>query len=811
MPNLPFSASPFALCHVRPEPVGRPASRASGNLLSRERAPRSGADVLTPHNIIASLRHLPSGMRRALWLLPLPLLLLTLAAGCSGERVLRVGLLASLTGADSIYGAGRNLTGQWLVDRENRRPDGCLRKNGIRVELHTRNVNMDPTLVPGLTRDLLENTGVAFLMGGEGYGGVISAPLAAERGVPLCVPMDGNDGSFIRPDGTRRFPHVFATMVPASRYFAGFYRLAARNGASRLAIVEAHAPGFDTLRWMGSGSAAEAVEAGLEVVFTGRIQYDLRNLTKDGELASIEPLFGELVAAQPDVLAFATIFACDSFVRLTRKWHWRPKGAIVFECLNKLHLLDPAMIDELRGVFVPAQWHRELVGREYTDEPDRNFASHFPFSPGSSAPPSAAQMYQTIKALFDAARPPLEWHTLVAPDMACYYALFAAACLTNSTDAEALRWGMHATHIPTFAGTLSFSRLGLNPVRGTATLQLVWSTEAAAPPGELALALDGAYRPFWPLPSFEELEENTRLMSRPSDLLVLIAYEIEVVLILLTAFLLRFLSHSRTIRAMSLPLSLAHLLGLLVLLQAVPLLAYTSNLAQCRARWLVLTLGVTLSTASLSLKLYRVARIYYVERDFIRRLITNRQLLSVLSLATSVSALAVALLTCLDGQTSLERHMPNPLDRSSYYYECSYSTPGPLIGGALCVAQMAAALVLAVHARDVPHTFSAAFGSIMSAYTGVILSVLFSLLPPLVADRTSSTGLRMGLILAFPAGNLALIYVYPIASALRGIEVDRWGGVTESERATTASSAERGVLGPNPTVETPQQRAAWRG
>lgn len=688
------------------------------------------------------------------------------------ERVLKVGMIASLEGALAPYGRGRVITGNWMLEEENSRPDGCIRRHGIRMELHTRDVRTRQDLVHEATRELIHDVGVSYLMGGEGVLGVESAAVAGERGVPVCVPMDGNDGSFVNTaTGQRRHENVVGTMTPASRYFSGFYRMAARSGARRLAIIEANAP--PTLVQMGSGSVHEATDAGLEVVFLDRVTF-ANGLapTREEAVAAVERFHKQLVAARPDVVAVASNFACDAFLRLTRLSGWRPKGAVLFECLHQLHTLtDPTMVDELRGVFVPAQWHHDLMGRQYSDEPDRTFASLFPYTPGSGATAhtSAAQMYATVRGLFAAADPPVAWHSLVAPDMSCFYALFAAACKTNSTDPAQLLLGTHTTVLPTFAGHLAFSRMGLNPIREIVTMQLKWDLDPAAP-GELGVMADTAYVPFWGLPSFAQLSEEVAYMSRRFEVGQLVVYAAEVVALLVVGGLMLHYSRAKVIRAMAVPLSMAHLLGLLVILQALFLFGYTNTLAACQARWIVLTLGVTLSTTPISLKLYRVVSIF--ERRLLHEpIISNRHLAIILTAVCSATTLLIALLTCFDGQTTTVRYTPNPRDRSTWYYECSYTSAATeTVVGIVCLTQIGLAFLLAVRARNVDPTFSAAFGTIVAVYTDIILAVLFAVVPDrLVSDHASTAGLRMGLILALPVANVLTIYVHPLYCAWKDI------------------------------------------
>lgn len=729
------------------------------------------------------------------------LVLLLLSSGATAERTLKVGVLFSHSGPASTYGQGRNITARWTIDQEDARTDGCLRRHGIRLEAHIHNVRSNVDLVKEVTRELVHDVGVSFLVGAESVLGGMSAPIAAERGVPVCLPLDGNDGTYINPDGTRKHRNVFGTMVLASNYFAGFYRLAAANGARRLAIVDVTGIGSTTPHYMGLGSASVAAGYGLEVVYAKRVAYTSAtveqgiaiNPTVEDEIAVVGAIFGELIAAKPDVLALATVHGCDTFVNLTREWNWRPQGAVVFECLNRVHLLDPGIVDYLRGVFVPSQWHSDLTGPGFTDDPGRNFASAFPFSPdrgvNATAVPSAAQMRSIMQAVFRSATPPAEWGPLVAMDISCYYALFSAACLTNSTAPELLHLGVHGTNLFTFAGPLTFSRLGVNLMREMPILQLKWHPDAGAP-GELAPAADGAYVPFWGLPTFEELKGEARYRWRTSEVIALIFTGVEAAAILVLMGLLVLLGwvrRSSTIRAMAVPLSLAHLAGLLLLLGTVALFRYSATLAVCRARWILLTLGVSLATTPLTLKLYRVDCIYKAN-TLLAPIISNRSLAAVLAGICTTVVLGGVLLTCLDGQTALEQYMPLLRDRNSWYYECSYSAGVEVVAGALCFTQTAVAIAMAVRARDVPHTFSAAFGTILAVYTDLILVLLFAVIPGLVEGHDTATTLRLSLILLFPLANVIAIYAYPVISALRGIEVDRFADDANGQQTVIGES-----------------------
>lgn len=695
-----------------------------------------------------------------------------LSTSVNAARLLKVGLLASLDGPASVYGPGRVITATWMIDQENSMPGGCIAKNGIQMELHVRNIHSDPLNIENSTRDLIHNVGVSFLVAAEGVMGVTSASIASERNVPVCVPMDGNDGSFVTTTGQRKNANVFATMTLASRYFSSFYTIAANHGSKRLAIIEATVPGFDTLVWMGSGSMADARDAGLEVVFSRQFEYTAGQVpTKEDEASRIDKFFGELVSTKPDVIAFATIHACDSFVSMTRKWKWRPKGAIVFECLNNWQTLDPSIIDELRGVFVPAQWHPDLKGREYSDEPDRDFASLFPFRSGENSITSARQVYSKIGSLFAQATPPFKWHSLVPADMACYYSLFSGACVSNSTDPSQLRMGVHATFIPTAFGPQAYStRLGINPLKKMATLQLKWSTDPNAT-AELAPATDSDYVPFWGLPSLSQLKQDRGIIGKSYEHSLLSVYVLEMIVIACVMFAMVAYSDNRYIKGMSIPLSLLHLLGSAVVIQSVLVFGFNANDDTCRARWTMLVLGMTLSTTPLSLKLFRVARIMY-HRQFNTALIPMNLLFGVLGAACLVFTGTVALMSCMEGQTSTRVVMVDLFDRSSWYSECVYELDSvQLVAGIMCIAQIAIAFGLAVYARKVPKTLSAAFGTILAVYTDMFLVVMFALFSALDLDRQSASILQCCILLVFPVANIVPLYAYPLHHAIVGKDI----------------------------------------
>lgn len=661
-----------------------------------------------------------------------------------------VGVVYSSTGLYYLYGGTRAATAKWWKGNCT-----CATELGIDIDLALHDVASNASaVVPVIQQLLTSEPALAMINLPEGPLASIGASAANIWNGPVFTGMDGNDYHFVDPlTGLRKHANLVGTMTMASRYFVDFYDIARREGARRLAFIEVtvNMTGFEAYHLMASGSAAYVQDAGLEIVYVGYLT-TLDRATEETQMAT---LFPQLMASDPDVVVIGSANGCSSFQYASRLYKWRPSGVAVTECLNNLDTLPASVVEDLRGFFVPAQWHQSLVGSMFTDTAE-GLLDMFPYVPGSTLP-SAAQLYDRF--FRETGLPTTAWNSLVATDLATYAIFTYALCSTNSTDSSTLLEAVHRASFPSYSGYISVNPLGLNVIREMPMLQLDFMGILQRVTPEAS----SVYQYVFPLPSYTELTKNLAYGIRPDETAV-IATALFVVLISISIGL-TILCHwaSQELRAISPPLCLVNLIGGIML--AIAPLTWLNNDTKwtCASRWPLFTLGAALSLGSLSVKLIRLTIIFRLKRVILK----DMHLMALL--LVSMAAIPVPLLSYFIWAPSrspfVQEVIPDAIRVAQSYLQCQFA-PGTELAMVIYIyGLLAITLVLAIFTHvsseqfQEAEKFSQAKLCIFVVYNKAVLLLVLLIVYFAVTSRLTAYNIRAYIVEASCLIDSVTLYV----------------------------------------------------
>ena len=384
-------------------------------------------------------------MRRAGLLVGIVLLAwLPLLAACSGETT-------GPTGSDPFdgtirIGAALSETGRYAVEGRDTRQgyDTWLRwvnevYGGIRVgdqryraEIVYYNDESDTDTAANLTRRLIDDDGVDFLLGPYSSGLTTPTSAIAEASNVLMVEGSGASDALFE----RGFQNLFLVATIASDYTrSGIEALAARG--ARTAVVAHEDTMFATAV---AGGAARHLEAnGVEVLAVETYPSDAQ------DVSAIMTKFRDL---DPDVFVGGGHYNdAVLFVNSAKELGFEPRGMLITVGPSNPKLVDE-LGDDLDGVLGPTQWEPSMTYEGPYFGTAADYLAYYQNLWGE------APVYQAASA--------------TAAALALHLAIEEA----GSTETDAVRSALRAMSVDTFFGPISFDERGVNTSKPMGTIQV---------------------------------------------------------------------------------------------------------------------------------------------------------------------------------------------------------------------------------------------------------------------------------------------------------------------------------------------------
>ena len=279
--------------------------------------------------------------------------------------------------------------------------------------------------------------------------------------LPLALPC-------IRPDGSRRFPHLISPFTPNSQLTSNIFSELKLQGLKTLAIISLD--GAAHMDVCVTGGATYAQQNGFKIVYQSIIPYNgqTENVTLSDEY--ILRALNEFESLQPDVLCFANRFACARIFTMMQNAKYIPKQIYTFQCVDTLPTTVAAVGDIARYFLGSPQWDYRLVGY---DEPvataERPYATTFSRANYSQLP-SPMQFYNKYNAQPNAKEAPI--NSLTPYVFVSLYTIEYAAFKCNCTTFAGLSAAIPTVYMQTFAGFVTVDDNGNNFLKPAVDMQI---------------------------------------------------------------------------------------------------------------------------------------------------------------------------------------------------------------------------------------------------------------------------------------------------------------------------------------------------
>ena len=610
----------------------------------------------------------------------------------SDARTVKIGILYSGSGTPEPYGQTYPVVASMWFNWSLQQPRG-LGGLDIYPELYLYDVASIPSGASLAVQELIGNN-VSVVVGPETdiIETVVASCLDANPPIPVISTMDSSGKLFGL--NSRVYPNLFGTLTPMTQYFTDLYPLI-RSQYSRITFIYVD-DALDTD--VCTGSLTDAIMQGLDIVslhlINSSIDYASSIATILSQVSQVE---------KPEVVFFCGYMICDDFLLGLKYSGWIPSVIITFECAglagNAVDSSDPDLIDAYRYIVTPQQWDARLVGRKYVDRLINLTSGMFPLSTANI--PSA----ELFNSAFQLAANGLPINSMTASQMAGLYGIATAVILCNCTTPAGIMESMPKVTLSSFYGLINFDLNGQNSFKDMVYVQL----DSALDSHLLYPSTNVTIDPIWPIPTYEERIYSNKIVSRSSEIAVLVLAVIGALFcVLLSVFLILYRRHP-DVRPSSPLFSCIFVWGCGIgcLWTSSWLLNNTQLMCSFRNPGMSLALGMMLS--SLLAKTSRIARIFNQQKLQTRK-ITDLHVARIM-LFLLVPLLLLTFIGEIARPTTSTRYTVDPIRPILDYTDCVYQLPAlvfPFL--AWMVINVALCLYYAYHVRATYAEFNEARG-----------------------------------------------------------------------------------------------------
>jgi hypothetical protein len=521
--------------------------------------------------------------------------------------------------------------------------------------------------------------------------------LTESRGVVVVCGMSADTNLFRKTVSSpaaaaavqvRASSNFVITMTPADNYLSGIYALLKKKGAKTVAYLSySRTASFDQIT---TGSFADAIRNSLTIVSHQRINSTTLDQERNDAAAALKIIRADS-GESLDLLIVATNFGTRTVPRLLRELDFNVGAVYLWEHLNAINNGNYTNLEKLDAQYflTLAQSDFRLIGKEYTDDSSRQYATYF-VSGTTDTSSSILKMQsvfnkmqsekrakagegnssytpRTTKGVIwtDPTEKPIAaavgYNSLFASELAVYYVidyLIGEALLnkdlTAQSSTEDVRMEMirrlGSVNLDSFYGPIVLDRFRANSRKPMVILQLrsvdmstnkligtlnsedslsAFSTKGTSGVKLWIVSPDSStetIEPIFPMPKWSERLASYPTMESSSEIAIVVIVSLLLGLCVITAIAICMRRNSSRVKAASLSFTLIIVLGCCIQLAGVLTWMLNSVNAACRLRMPILLIGFTTTIWSMIIKCWRIVSIFDNKSASAPRFVMDRQL-----------------------------------------------------------------------------------------------------------------------------------------------------------------------------------------